>query len=96
MGLPFSRWSYRFTHRRMKRFIASGFPLVVLAAALACSGPDAGQDLPNEQLPQVPDGYQLLARLAHISDAQIVDEQSPARVTPVDSVINPAWRPHEA
>lgn len=96
MGLPISSRSCRFTHRRKKRFITAGFPLVVLAAALACSGPDEGRVLPNEQLPQVPDGYRLLARLAHISDAQIVDEQSPARVTPVDGIINPAWRPHEA
>lgn len=37
-----------------------------------------------------------LIRLVHISDAQIVDEESPARAVRAESVIAPSWRPQEA
>lgn len=40
--------------------------------------------------------YQLLARFVHLSDAQIVDEESPARLTSFAQFSNSAWRPQEA
>lgn len=52
--------------------------------------------MPNESGDPVPDRFELLMRLAHISDSQIIDEESPARFTPADSLISTAWRPQEA
>lgn len=40
--------------------------------------------------------FRLVARFAHISDAQIVDEESPARFTAFAGVTLSAWRPYEA
>lgn len=37
-----------------------------------------------------------LLRLIHISDPQIVDEESPARAVRTESLIAPSWRPQEA
>ena len=42
------------------------------------------------------DRFALVARLVHISDAQLVDEESPARLTTFADLVPTAWRPHEA
>ena len=52
--------------------------------------------LPNEVTDPVPDGFTLLARFAHISDAQIIDEESPARLTVGSRFNDAAWRAQEA
>jgi len=70
---------------------------VTLLAVLHGCGTLYGVRLPNENREPV-DGerFRLLTRFAHISDAQIVDEQSPARLTWAAEFVSTAWRPHEA
>ncbi len=77
------------------------WPVVMIAMAAlsglsACAQREAPPSLPNEQFDDVPAGFELLARFAHISDAQIIDEQSPARIPQADDLVTAAWRPHEA
>ena len=53
--------------------------------------------LPNEQTDPVQlNRYELVVRFAQISDAQIVDEESPARLTVAADLSNSAWRAQEA
>ncbi|MHC4697197.1 MAG: metallophosphoesterase [Planctomycetota bacterium] len=71
-----------------------------LAACLGC-GSLPGDVLPNEATrPVDTDRFELLARFVHISDAQLVDEESPGRLTSAASLDSyfeaGAWRPHEA
>lgn len=55
------------------------------------------QRLPNESTQPVDtDRFELLARFVHITDAQIVDEESPGRLTIAASLTRSAWRPYEA
>ncbi len=70
--------------------------MIAIFGLIACSQREAPPRLPDEQLDDVPAGFELLARFAHISDAQIIDEQSPARVPQADDLVTAAWRPHEA
>lgn len=42
------------------------------------------------------DELTLVARIAHVSDSQIMDEESPARFAGSDAIIDAAWRPYEA
>ena len=70
--------------------------IAALSGLSACSQRDAPPSLPDERLDDVPAGFELLARFAHISDAQIIDEQSPARVPQADDLVTAAWRPQEA
>jgi 3',5'-cyclic AMP phosphodiesterase CpdA len=56
-----------------------------------------GSLLPARGAPQsVPDGYVLVARLAHISDTHLVDTLSPARFAQAHAFTLSAWRPYEA
>lgn len=43
-----------------------------------------------------PDPGERLIRLVHLSDPQLVDEESPARSLRTESLIAPSWRPQEA
>ena len=70
--------------------------MIAIFGLSACAQRQPSPSLPDEQLDDVPAGFELLARFAHISDAQIIDEQSPARVPQADDLVTAAWRPHEA
>lgn len=51
----------------------------------------------DSELTPRPDASDIhLLRLVHISDPQIVDEESPARAVRTESLIAPSWRPQEA
>ena len=71
----------------------TGFILI-----LSCGcGAISGVVLPNEITDPVDTGlFHLVTRLVHISDAQIVDEESPGRLTFLAGVSGSAWRPQEA
>ncbi|MBN2562388.1 MAG: metallophosphoesterase [Phycisphaerae bacterium] len=47
-------------------------------------------------MPSISDGYTLVARIAHVTDTHIVDEESPARFPGAQEIVPPAWRPYEA
>ncbi|MFQ5474126.1 MAG: hypothetical protein ACE5FA_14750, partial [Dehalococcoidia bacterium] len=71
----------------------------LLVALLTFAGCGGGLDvlLPDESVDPVDtEAFELLARLVHITDAHMVDEESPARLTTFASVSGSAWRPHEA
>jgi len=75
--------------------------IVALAATwvtvLAGCGGIPGLILPNESTAPVDTRrFQLLARFVQISDAQIVDEQSPGRLASLAALFPSAWRPQEA
>lgn len=60
-------------------------------------GNDFALPLPNESVQAVDtEEHELVVRFAHISDAQIVDEESPGRLTAFAHLFGTAWRPHEA
>ena len=68
----------------------------VIVVAGGCGGMPAPR-LPNESTAPIDhDRFELLVRLVHISDAQIMDEQSPGRLTIFAALSRSAWRPHEA
>ncbi|MCZ6766722.1 MAG: metallophosphoesterase, partial [bacterium] len=73
--------------------------IFILAGALlegGCGG-IPGVSLPNESTEAVDESrFTLLARFVHLSDAQIIDEESPARLTVARELSSTAWRPHEA
>jgi len=46
-------------------------------------------------LSPVDDGAAYWLRFAHITDPQLADEESPARVVRLDGLIPASWRPHE-
>jgi 3',5'-cyclic AMP phosphodiesterase CpdA len=60
-----------------------------------CAG-DSGSLLPEPVSP-APVGAEwvLVARLAHISDTHVLDEESPARFAGAHSITRSAWRPYE-
>ncbi len=74
-------------------------PRIFALGIIACAGcgSDFTPTLPNESVEPVDtDRYELVARFVHISDAQIVDEESPGRLTALAHLSGSAWRPHEA
>lgn len=52
--------------------------------------------LPASLAPQPDAGGEHLVRLVHITDPQIVDEESPARAVRLTAFLEGAWRPQEA
>ncbi len=83
--------------RRIGLSLRFGSILLVLwlSAVVGCDSVP-GVILPSEaQAPIDEDQFELLVRFVQISDAQIVDEESPARLTWAGSVIPSAWRPQE-
>jgi len=58
---------------------------------------DTGLRLPSLESPEVDlEGFTLVARIVHVSDSQIIDEQSPARFAGAGEIVSSAWRPYEA
>ena len=85
--------------RPPKRRLGPSAAIFILAGTLATGGCGGipGVPLPNESTEAVDKTrFALLARFVHISDAQIVDEESPARLTVLRALSSTAWRPHEA
>lgn len=76
------------------------FALLVVFAFVLVAIPSCESDiatlLPSRVAPAPGDGFTLIARIAHISDFQIVDEESPARFPGGQVVTRSAWRPYEA
>jgi len=69
---------------------------VGLLTWLGCRG-DEGLLLPaRESEPIDTDGFSLLARIAHITDTHVLDEESPARFAGAHAITHSAWRPYEA
>ena len=80
--------------RRLGQFM---WACVLVLAAAGCNVPIEGVPLPNESTGAIDtDRFTLVARFVHISDSQIIDEQSPARVPSAFNVLPSAWRPQEA
>ncbi|MFH1416959.1 MAG: metallophosphoesterase [Planctomycetota bacterium] len=76
----------------MKRLI-----LAVCCLFPAACEVDDGLRLPARQSPPAHlAGYELLCRIAHITDTHIVDEESPARFAGAQDITSSAWRPYEA
>ncbi len=74
--------------------------LCALLASLALVGcgatPFPETPLPDtETTPVDPDRHRLVARVAHITDAHITDEESPGRLSALARANASAWRPHE-
>ncbi len=67
-----------------------------LVVTLACGGNDDGTLQDNINTLPIPEGFALVTRFAHLSDAQVLDEESPARFAPLDSIFAYSWRPQEA
>lgn len=64
---------------------------------LVCDDDEPGLLLPaDESAAAELDRLTLVARLVHITDTHIVDEQSPARFTEAHRFTGSAWRPYEA
>lgn len=79
------------------RFVSRFYYSLLLLGFISGCGSVVGSLLPDESTEPVdPQQYQLLTRFAHISDAQIVDEESPARLTSFAQYSGSAWRPQEA
>ncbi len=71
--------------------------VAVCGLAIWSCGNLAAPLLPDESTDAIDLGrFELLARLVHISDSQIIDEESPARLTPLAGLSDSAWRPQEA
>lgn len=70
-----------------------GFLLFTIALLLMSGCP---RPVGSELDPRPGSGDTHLIRMVHISDTQIVDEESPARSVRTESLIAPSWRPQEA
>lgn len=78
--------------RRLLLLVSVG----VLSAAASCP-PDDAALLPKTTSEDISlDGLTLIARLVHISDTHVVDEESPARFPAAADFTRSAWRPYEA
>jgi 3',5'-cyclic AMP phosphodiesterase CpdA len=83
-------------HKHFRTVTEAGV-LIFVAATASCGNIDQGIPLASRTL--MPDGteaYELIARLVHVSDTHVVDEESPARLAGAGWVSGGAWRPWEA
>lgn len=70
---------------------------IVAAGVVAGCGAAPGSILSDENTAPIDESVNtLLARFAHITDAQLIDEESPGRLTVFGNLSTSAWRPHEA
>lgn len=71
--------------------------LLTIAAVSPGCGSAPGSILPDENTTPIDETtHTLIARFVHITDAQLIDEESPGRLTVFGNVSTSAWRPHEA
>lgn len=83
-------------YRAPARGKSSLAPILLLVWLTACE-PDLAVLLPSvEQPPPVGNEWQLVARIAHVTDTHVVDEESPARFAGAHELFTSAWRPYEA
>ncbi len=81
----------------MRNHVHFPFAVGVIACCIASCGSNQGNEVANQNLDPLDSGeFRLVARLAHLSDSQIVDEESPARLTFANALIPDSWRPQEA
>lgn len=79
-----------------RQFLRAGAG-VGLAPLLGCGGPWAELLPPARESADVGAGnLRLLARIAHVTDTHIVDEESPARFTGAHGITHSAWRTYES
>lgn len=78
---------------RTRSIVVAAFCAAGWAAGLGAAG--CGVPLPNQHTEATSNGFELVARIVHISDSQIVDEESPARFTTLADLNAFAWRPQE-
>ena len=84
------------SHRRPHKASAQVLWTLACLGLVGCGGFELAEP-PSERTDPVDEAvFELLARFVHISDSQIVDEESPGRLTVAAHLIPPAWRPHEA
>ncbi len=82
-------------HRRSRA--ALRLTMAPLLLTLAGCGSLPAERLPDEnRAPVDTERFTLLTRFVHISDAQIMDEESPARLTWAAELVPSAWRSYEA
>ena len=82
---------------RLKDSCRLGMAGIALFLASAACETDLPVLLPARTSPAAElQGYELLARFAHVTDTHVVDEESPARFAGAHELVSPAWRPYEA
>ena len=82
---------------QLKNSCRLGIAGIALFLASAACETDLPVLLPARTSPTAElQGYELLARFAHVTDTHVVDEESPARFAGAHELVSPAWRPYEA